>query len=248
MATRKKKGRNRGKGKGNGAQAPDVEQAARDVGARLLSGFKDELNIIKNPGNPKQSVWGCLSEIQQDELLDRFGRRIEDALVRGYQAILANGFPAVHANLAKVSFGGKAIQGQLEIPLGSSHRHALADFANQDVLVVLTEDLDEYLASMKNVKPDKDQKDLPLAGEGSEPEATGDEAALDDDPRTLMELRIAAVEAGLDLAEDITDDTVAGWSREHCLDYIAWAQPDGPALPTDHPAGPLPEGHPAESS
>lgn len=206
MATKKKAGKK--------AKGQEREQVAAAVGQRLMAQFKDELSIIKNPGNTKQNIWSTLSEIQQAEILDRFGRRIEHELRIGYDAILANGFPAVTATLAKVAFGTKGIQGNLEISRASAHRHELADFSGKQVLVILTDELDEYLESMKEVKPDRDQGELGL-------ESPPDDQA-EEDPRTMEELQKHADDLAKQLGED--DIEWADRSREALLDYIGWAE------------------------
>lgn len=203
MAT-KKKGPNKAK------QPTDPILPALAVGEKLLAGFREELTNIKNPGNPKQNIWGILSEVQQDEILDRTSRRISHHFRLAFEAILAADVPAVHATLAAVTFGAKGIRGSLEIPAGSAHRHALADFSGKQVLVILTDELDEYLESMSSVKPDKDQAELALAEQAEE------------DPRTVENL----LEDAKTFAEEL-GETDIDWSekgRDGLLDYVKWAE------------------------
>lgn len=186
------------------------------VGERLLAGFKEELTTLKNPGNSKQNIWETLSEVQQDEILDRFGRRISHHFRLAFEVILAGGVPAVQSTLSPVTFGSKGIKGSLEIPAGSGHRHELADFSGKQVLVILTDELDEYLESMSAVKPDKDQAELPLADNDAEK-----------DSRTVDELRGSACTLARDIgelsvAEDMGDNPHQ-WTRERLVDYIEFA-------------------------
>lgn len=210
MATKKK-------GKKNAAKPVDISKFAEDIGARMVRQFRDELNMIKNPANAKQSLWGILSEIQQGEILDRYKQRVTHELTHGYTDILAAGFPAVHATLAKVAFGSKAIQGSLDIPFGSSHRHELADFSGKQVLVVMADDLEAYLASMDKVKPDSDQNELPLGDHG-------ESETLKSDPRTMAELQEAAGTLAEEIGEPDVPGLVGKWTREHLLDYIGYAE------------------------
>ncbi len=184
------------------------------VGEKLLAGFKEELTTLKNPGNSKQNIWETLSELQQDEILDRFGRRIAHHFRLAFDAILAGGVPAVQSHLASVTFGTKGIKASLEIAGGSGHRHELADFSGKQVLVILTDELDEYLESMSAIKPDKDQAELPLD--------QGD--ADEEDPRTMEELVAAANSAAATLEEDLGDKPPEDWDRRHLIDYVTWAE------------------------
>ena len=193
-------------------KATDPIAPALAVGEQLLAGFRQELTDLKNPGNAKQNVWQMLSEAKQDELLDRFGRRIGHHFRIAFEAILAGGVPAVHAKLAKVAFSDKKILGGLEIPRNSEHRHELSDFAGAQVLVILTEKLDEYLDSMAAVKPDKDQAELEL------------DEGVDDDPRTLEELRVVAAGMATELGEEDVADLIPEWDREKVLEYMEFAK------------------------
>jgi len=205
MATKKKETK-----KATDALAPGLA-----IGRELLEGFKQELADIKNPSNDRQNIWQTLSEAKQDEILDRYGRRIEAVLRGGYEAILTQNVEAAFAQLKKVVFNDAGIQALLDIPKNSSRRHALADFQGQQVLVVLTQDLDEYLESMHSVKADPDQGELPIESEGEA------QASVFVTPESTSDLERAANVAA-ELGESDID-----WSkkdRQALLDYIAWGE------------------------
>ena len=193
-------------------KATDPVAPALVVGEELLSGFRQELTDLKNPKNSKQNVWQMLSEAKQDELLDRFSRRIGHTFRMAFEAILAGGVPAVHARLASVSFTAEKIKASVEIPRSSEHRHELSDFAGQQVLVILTEDLDEYLESMASVKPDKDQAELEL------------DAPHWTDSRTLEELKDDAIGYAKDIGEDELVEQMATWDNVKLIEYIQFAE------------------------
>lgn len=208
MATKKKKPAKPGK-------ATDPMTPAMAACEQLLLGFKEELTTLKNPGNKKQNIWGTLSEIQQDELLDRFSRRIRHHFSMAFDAILANDLPAVHATLAGINLTDKGVRATLEISGASAHLHEFVDFRGKEILAILTPDNAEYLDSMSNIKPDKDQAELGLETKVDDP---------DDDPRPTSELVNAANSLALKLEENDVPDETESWDRSHLLDYITWAE------------------------
>ncbi len=202
------------------AKSTDRMAPAMAVGEQLLAGFKEELTTLKNPGNAKQNIWGTLSEIQQDEVLDRFSKRIKHHFRRAFDAILEADVPAVHCTLASVSFGAKGIKGSLEISAGSAHRHELADFSGKRVLVILTDDLDEYLESMGMVKADKDQGELGLDGAG--PAGSKNKGKFT--TMTMGQLKAMACDLAEQIEEPDAVEEVESWGREHLMDYIEFAE------------------------
>lgn len=208
MPTKKKKVAKGGQSK---PTAPDTP--AFEVGRLLANALRTELCNIKNPANAKQNVWGTLSEVQQEEILERYQKVTADAVARGFDQALSNGLPAVYATLSAVKFTSKGINGSLEISKDSEHRHALSDASGRDVLVVLAPDLDEYLDSMKSVKPDRDQRDLPL-----------DTKPVEEDPHTLDELRDAAASAAKAIGEPEVAAMVPEWGAERLRDYLTFAE------------------------
>ena len=193
--------------------APDLSAAAVNIGAELLGQIRDELNTLKDSKTPAQSVWGAMTEVQQDEVLDRCRRRIEHILEVGYIEILSNGVPAVQCKLSKVVFGGTrgVVTAGLEISSSSKYRHELADAAEQQILLIIPEDLAAYTASMAEILPDADQAELPLS-------------AGEDDPRTTEELVSAASVLSVQINERDAAEDCETWNRDHLVDYIQYAE------------------------
>jgi len=185
--------------------------AADQIGGSLLSAMKDELNALPNPGNPQQTVWGSMGEVDQDMVLDRLKRRIRHCLEAGLIEIFADGVPSVRADVDGMNFKGKGIVCSLKIPLSSTHRHELADAAGGQVLVVVTPDIDAYLKSADMIKPDSDQNELDLT-------------PSEEDQRTTTELKDVARQLCEQIDEGDLVDEVDGWNREHLVSYVAYAE------------------------
>jgi len=196
--------------------------AADAIVGHLLSQMKDELATIQCPSNPNQSVWGTQSEIQQREILDRLKRRIRGALDAGFTELFAEGVPAVRATVAGTNFKKKGIICSLEISDSAAHRHALADAAQAQVLVIVTPDIDAYMQSAEYVKSDTDQKELAL--DNSSNESPIPELNEFTDPRTKKELVKEASKLAMELGEPDVADSAADRTREQLIDYINWAE------------------------
>lgn len=119
-----------------------VSKAADTIGTRLLSAFIDEL-----------SAAGVKRNKDTEFVLERLGRRIRSELRRGYLQIMARDVPAVQATMGKVVMGGDKIQAAINIDkhIDARNRHALADFAGSDVLIVMADDVEEHLADMNEL-------------------------------------------------------------------------------------------------
>lgn len=199
-------------------KATDRQTPAMAAGHALAAAFRQECCNIKDPSNPKQNMWGTLSEVQQLEILERFERITGDVVAKAFDSVLSNGFPAVYGTLSGSKFTAKGINCSVEVNRDSRFRHELSDLTGKDVLILLADSPAEYLESMKMVTPDRDQKELPLA-----PAVPSDET-VDDDPRTMEELQTAAGTLAETIGEKDIPGLVGNWTREHLLDYVAYAE------------------------
>ncbi len=209
----------------NKAKPTDPLAPALNVGENLLGNFKKELTLIPNPANKKQNIWQMLSEHEQDEILGRFGNTIRQAFHKAFEAILSNGVPAVHSRLVDVAFKPKGIRGVLDISSNSEYRHELSDFADRSVLVILTQDIEKYLASMKSVKADADQTQLPLEDGITEPilKVVGKDEAENYEGHTLVDIRRIASVLAHELGDDDAEDQIHVLDREALIGYIKLA-------------------------
>ncbi len=119
------------------AAPTQVSETAWNVGNRLLQAFHDELTAA-----------GVRQSKDTRFALSRFERRIKTEILAGYREILQGGSPGVQATLAKVVFSAGKVQGALEIDKHTDQTHELADFAGNQVLVILAEDIGQHLADM----------------------------------------------------------------------------------------------------
>lgn len=139
-----------------------IMASAEKVGLRLVETLINELTLIPHPTVKNQSVWSAMPENMQADVLDRMQRRIRNEIELGYEQIFRHETPAVRAELAKVTFQAGKVQGTLEIPTTSKHRHELSDFAGRHVIVVLPADLEEYFEDMADIVAEADQAELDL--------------------------------------------------------------------------------------
>jgi len=157
--------------------APNPDIASTNVGVNLMTAFIDELKIISDPSNSARSLWNSLKEAEIDEIVGRLSTRIQYEVRMGYSAILGGGVPSATAQLDKIIFTDKGIEGKLVIPRYTEHRHELADFAGCQVVIVMAQDLDGYFEGMRDVvvPPDQIPLDMDEATDGVNP---GDQNAV----------------------------------------------------------------------
>ena len=105
-----------------------------------------------------QSVpWGALPENEQQIVINRVTARCEKAIRETVQIIASKARPSVIANVESVMFKD-GVKVTLTFPKSMSDRHAIADAAGDDVLLVLPQ-YDEVLQGDKP-KADKNQSEL----------------------------------------------------------------------------------------
>ncbi len=186
-----------------------VAMASEMVGKALLRHIIDELSGIPHPTIENQSVWSTMREAQQEEIGDRIIRRIKFEVAAGYREILANGLPALSCELKSVKFTGKGIQGTLEISK-SGHAHDLADFAGNQVVIILAQDLEQYFAGMDEIIVHHDQGELELDGqlEQLEIDAVAEASGLDPD-EVARKLQSPSDNSGEELSIRPVDDLPA---------------------------------------
>lgn len=149
---------------------PILSDSADDVAKDLLQALIAEFSLIPDPTVKNQNVWSTRKEKDQEQTIHRFKDRIRSIVTRAFGQILASGNPAAQALLKDVKFSGKGITASLEIEKGCKERHALADFADRYVAVIMPEDTDQYFESMDEITATKDQRSLPLDSKASDDE------------------------------------------------------------------------------
>lgn len=154
-----------------------VELASATMTGDLLTALVDELKAAPD-------VWPKLSQHKQDAIIDRFHRRIGEAIKEAVRMIASDNRPTIRAKLEQlVSKDG--IKAVLTIAQTDPQRHDLLDAVGQRVLLLVA-DADQYGGGERPV-PDKDQPDLPIAdagAAGAEPAPTAEPEAAAPDPET----------------------------------------------------------------
>jgi len=161
----------------NTNEAADYEVQATKVGLNLLQALTDELKLIKDPSNSARSLWNSLKQDDLDAIISRLTNRIQYEVRTGYCAILAGGVPSATAQLDKVVFSDKGIEGKLIIPRLTDHRHDLADFAGSQVVIVMADDISGYFENMADIVAPPDQ--LPLIAGDGDPDSVSDSDCVD---------------------------------------------------------------------
>lgn len=163
---------------------PILSESADEVGKNLLEAMIGELTLIPHPSIANQNVWSTRKQSEQDFTITRFKSRIRTEILRFFQHVMADGNPAATATLEKVVFTDKGIQGTLAIDKNSRERHALADFAGEQVVVIMPDNLEQYFESMGEIVSSDDQAQLDLDTEVSD-EQKSDAAEPSENDRKL---------------------------------------------------------------
>lgn len=159
-------------------EQPVIAEQANEIGKNLLEAVINQLTTIPHPSVANQSVWSTMKQSEQDNIIERFTRVIKTEVLRGYRVIIAGGNPAARATLEKVVFSGKGIQATLTIDKHSKERHALADYADCEVAIIMPDELDEFFETMSEVESASDQTELPLDNDTiADPETESDNHA-----------------------------------------------------------------------
>lgn len=134
------------------AGKPDpVLIAESAVGAMLLRTMTDHLAGIRTP-------WDQLSTIDQDQVIERFRRAIQEAIRAAMGVLAAGEYPAIVASLDGLSLR-KGISAKLTIQKSAHNRHELLDAVGTDVLIVLA-DPEVYSEELEGIRAKAKQRDL----------------------------------------------------------------------------------------
>lgn len=130
----------------------------------LITALVDELKAAPN-------VWAKLSQVQQDEVIFRFERRVGAAIREAVRMIASDNRPSIEATLEQIT-AKDGIKAVITLSKNHSQRHDLLDAVGQAVLIVVA-DAEPYSGGDKP-KAEPDQKPLLAGGvSGSE---LGDQA------------------------------------------------------------------------
>lgn len=143
----------------NYQQIPAVELASETMVGDLMSLVIEELKAAPD-------VWQKLSEHKQDAVIGRVHQRVLDAVRQAVELIATNCHTAIPATLEHVTVKD-AVKAVITVSRTDPGRHDLADAVGRAVMIVVA-DPTEFAGGAGDVKPDKDQPDLPINGFGNE--------------------------------------------------------------------------------
>ena len=125
--------------------------AASGLAAQVTETLIDEIRAL-------DKLWHLTPEAQQAVVIARLSDRVYNAMQNAVQVLSAVGHKAVICNLYSVTFkdGVRAI---ITVAPGSDMRHALADYATKDCVLVLA-DPSVFMQGLEDIKADADQPKL----------------------------------------------------------------------------------------
>jgi hypothetical protein len=134
------------------------DMAASAVAAETMVG--DLLGALVDEIRTMPDVWQKTSEAKQGEIIDRLTRRVEYAVKQACYIIASDNRPTIRAELEQIVLkdGIKAV---LTIAGDEPARHEFFDAKGTSVLVVM-QYAEQYSGGKDQVKPDKDQPEIPL--------------------------------------------------------------------------------------
>ncbi len=125
--------------------------AASGLAAQVTETLIDEIRALDKP-------WHHTSEAAQAVVIARLSDRVHSAMQKAVQVMSAIGHKAVICNLFSVTFRD-GVRAVVTVAPGSDMRHALADYATRDVVLVLS-DPGVFMQGLADIKPDADQPKL----------------------------------------------------------------------------------------
>ena len=135
---------------------PEVEET---VGQYLMRALFDEITNIRIP-------WAVTPQQQQQDLLDRLRRQVDEAVRVAVSRIAMQGFSHISASIESLTIKDEA-KAALLLSRGSEELHTLADRVGSRAIIVFA-DHAEYTDGMDAIKAQADQPSLPLE-DGEQP-------------------------------------------------------------------------------
>lgn len=139
------------------------------------------------------SPYGKLNEGQQQEVIDRLTEAAEKAVHNAISIISSRNVSTIEVTMKEVKFNSKQLTLTSIVDAKDPNRHDLIDSAGRICLLVMAPD--DYAEGLDGIKPDRDQKDLPLhvsdltgslfAGGSGPDEPEGDDVFVGDDQDPL---------------------------------------------------------------
>lgn len=146
-----------------------IGMTAETIGHDLLAACLDELKAMPD-------VWQKLNQEQQDDVIERVRKRVEDNVRQAVGLIAAQGGIVVVADLESIAIKD-GIKATIKVHRGNapSAKHALFESANKPCMLVVT-DAADFMHGTDEVKGEPDQRGLGLDDEGGCDDPLYDEA------------------------------------------------------------------------
>lgn len=148
-----------------------IGMTAETIGHDLLAACLDEFKAMPD-------VWQKLNQEQQDEVIERVRKRVEENVRQAVGLIAAQGGIVVAADLESISIKD-GIKATVKIHRGNqpSAKQALFESANRPCMLVVT-DATDFMHGADDVKGDPDQRGLGLDDEGGCDDPLYEEAVM----------------------------------------------------------------------
>lgn len=177
-------------------------QPHESAGAALLDALINEIRQLPKP-------WQQTSEAEQQVVIDRLRRSVENAVRSLVGTIAAARFARIPATIDSVTFkdGVKAV---LKLSKGYSGTYELAENTGGPALVVLASH-QQFVDGIERIKADADQPDMFQAPEGIDDEGTSE---IEEQSADSLVEHLAAVNVHVDA------DTAGAWTERQRA--VAW--------------------------
>lgn len=129
---------------------PAVEES---IGQLLMGALYDEVTNLR-------VMWPVMPQQEQQDLLDRLRKQVDNAVQIAVRRLATEGFPHVVAEIDSLAIKDDA-KVALVLPRGSQDVHTLADHVKSKVVIVFA-DPKVYTDGMEQFKTQLDQPPLPL--------------------------------------------------------------------------------------
>lgn len=180
-------------------------QPHESAGVTLLDALINEIRQLPKP-------WQQTSEAEQQVVIDRLRRSVENAVRSLVGTIAAARFARIPATIDSVTFkdGVKAV---LKLSKGYSGTYELAENTGGQALVVLASH-QQFVDGIERIKADADQPDMFQAPDGIDDEVTSE---IEEQSADSLVEHLAAVNVHVDA------DTAGAWTEQQRAVAWEWA-------------------------
>lgn len=140
------------------AQRPTTHIVA-SVGGTLLAALLQEIRRLDKP-------WPNTPEEEQQRVIDRLGKAVDDHVRRAVNQVAKCGFPFAVGTLESLAIKD-GVKAAVKFGRAAESIHTLMDHVGTGVLIVFA-DPTKFVEGMERIKADVDQPELPLEQQAPE--------------------------------------------------------------------------------